>query len=91
METQGRARGAYSVVATIVNGMTFESSLGIVGSNRVWVLYQRLKQGKRGFQSNMMPSKLQNTAELLHAHVCAYINTGGGQFWKLKNNTNQQS
>lgn len=73
MKVQERAEGTYSVVATIVYGMTFKSSLGIVGSYRVWVLYQCLKQGKRGFPKQYNAAKVaEHNQTLAKTCFCKY-------------------
>jgi len=33
---------AHPVVSAIIDSVTLKSSLGIVGSHRVWILYERL-------------------------------------------------
>lgn len=48
---RGGHRNTYSVVAAIIYGMTFQSSLGIVGSHRVRILYQCLQYSNIGSQS----------------------------------------
>jgi len=41
-QAQPAEQQAHPVVSTIIDSMTLKSSLGIVGSHRVWILYERL-------------------------------------------------